>query len=49
MTADCGYFDVDHLKEQPCHIGILNTAQNIYNQLKNDNLLEKAFYHNPVS
>lgn len=48
MTADCGMFDIDHLRDQPCHIGILNTADNIYNRIRNDNLLEKAFKINPV-
>ena len=49
MTAECGYFDVDDLKNQPCHIGILNTAENIYQKIKDDNLLLEAFRTNPVN
>lgn len=48
MTAECGYFDVGHLKNQPCHIGILNTAENIYQIIKDENLLSEAFRINPV-
>ena len=47
MTAECGFFDVDHLKDQPCHIGILNTAQNIYTRIKDENLLAESFRINP--
>ncbi|CAF0732404.1 unnamed protein product [Brachionus calyciflorus] len=47
ITAECGYFDIDDLTQQPCHIGILNTADNILNKIKSMNLLEKAFDKNP--
>ncbi len=47
MTAECGYFDVDDLIDQPCHIGILNTAQNIYQRIKEENLLAESFRINP--
>jgi hypothetical protein len=48
MTAECGFFDVDGLQNQPCHIGILNTAENILRKIKSQNLLEEAFRANPV-
>jgi sn1-specific diacylglycerol lipase len=48
LAADTGYFDVDHLKDQPCHIGILNTAEKICNIILSQNLLQKAFKYNPV-
>jgi sn1-specific diacylglycerol lipase len=46
MTAECGNFDLDYIKDGKCHIGILNTAENIYKKIKNDSLLEKAFEFN---
>jgi sn1-specific diacylglycerol lipase len=49
LTANIGYFDVDHLKHQPCHLGILNTAEFILNKIRDEKLLEKAFQLNPVS
>lgn len=47
MTADCGYFDVEHLINQPCHIGILNTADNIYNKILSQDLLNETFRKYP--
>lgn len=47
MTAECGYFDIDDLQNQPAHIGILNTADNIYQIIKEENLLGEAFKTNP--
>ena len=47
ITADCGSFNIDNLTNQACHLGILNTAENIYNRIKSQNLLEEAFRHNP--
>lgn len=47
VTADCGYFDFDHIANQPCHSGMMITAENIFNKIKAHNLLEKAFRHNP--
>jgi hypothetical protein len=49
MTADCGYFDVGNLEDEPVHDGILNTAENIYQIIKKYNLLPEAFRKNPVS
>lgn len=49
ITAECEYFDIDHLKHQPCHVGIHNTAVNILNDIKSLNLIEKALDKNPVS
>ncbi len=48
MSADCGYFDVGGLSDEPVHDGILNTAENIYQIIKKSNLLPKAFKKNPV-
>ncbi|RNA23552.1 sn1-specific diacylglycerol lipase beta, partial [Brachionus plicatilis] len=47
ITAECEYFDIDDLRNQPCHVGIHNTAVNILNELKSLALLEKAFEKNP--
>jgi len=47
ITADCGSLNIDNLTNQACHLGILNTAENIYNRIKSQNLLEEAFRHNP--
>lgn len=48
MTAECGYFDTEDLTNEPCHIGILNTAENIFQIIKEQNLLFEAFKNNPV-
>jgi hypothetical protein len=49
LTADCEFFDVnDDFKRQPCHKGILHTAENILNRIKSLNLLDEAFKNNPV-
>jgi sn1-specific diacylglycerol lipase len=49
LTAECEYFDVNDLfKNQPCHKGILLSAQNIYKRINELNLLENAFRDNPV-
>ena len=48
MTAECGYFDTGDLTNEPCHIGILNTAENIFQIIKEQNLLVEAFKNNPV-
>ena len=47
MNAGVGYFNVDHLINQACHLGILNNADNVYNRIKSHNLLEEAFRTNP--
>ena len=46
VTAECGCFDIDDLTNQACHVGIKNTADNIYNKIKSNKLLEKAFRNN---
>ena len=47
MTADCGVVDLDgDVRDGKCHIGILNTAENIYRKIKDELLLEKAFEFN---
>jgi sn1-specific diacylglycerol lipase len=48
VTAECTYFDVDGLTNQQCHVGIMNTADNILNKIRSNGLLEKAFRSNPV-
>ena len=48
LTAECEYFDVnDEYKNQSCHRGILNTAENILARIKNLGLLDEAFRANP--
>ena len=47
MNAGVGYFNVEHLTNQACHLGILNNAENVYNRIKSHNLLEEAFRANP--
>ena len=47
MTAECGVLDLgSDVKDGKCHIGILNTAENIYKCIKDGLLLEKAFEFN---
>ena len=48
LTADCGKIDIDDLRDQRCHLGMLNTAQNIFNKIQQDGLLERAFSNNRV-
>jgi hypothetical protein len=47
MTAECSECDFGDLQE-PCHNGIYRTAENIFNKLKESNVLEDAFKENPV-
>jgi sn1-specific diacylglycerol lipase len=50
LTAECEYFNVNDLfANQPCHKGILTTAQNIYNKIKELNLLQNSFNENLVN
>ena len=47
MMAECGEVELDiGIKDGKCHIGILNTAENIYKTIKEGFLLEKAFEFN---
>jgi sn1-specific diacylglycerol lipase len=47
LNAGVGYFNVDNLTNQACHLGILNNAENVYNRIKSHNLLDDAFRANP--
>jgi putative lipase involved disintegration of autophagic bodies len=47
MSADIGYFNVDHLTNQACHLGILKGSENVYDRIKSHNLLESAYRTNP--